>query len=105
MKQDWGKGGAGPSASQRRWTSTARKEVNRGVRYATVLASPFDFGIHNLILNHLTQKDVIARSYPDTSPIYFYHRGKPFFECVHTSPYVRNILEILILLLSFAQVY
>ena len=30
-------------------------------------------------------KDVIARSSPNTSPIYFYHRGKPFFECAYTS--------------------
>jgi len=29
--------------------------------------------------------DVIARSYPDTSPIYFYHRGKPFFEFTNFS--------------------
>ncbi|KAI0300495.1 hypothetical protein B0F90DRAFT_1629754 [Multifurca ochricompacta] len=26
-------------------------------------------------------KDLIAKSHPDTSPIYFYHRGKPLFEC------------------------
>jgi hypothetical protein len=33
-------------------------------------------------------KDVIARSSPNTSPIYFYHRDKPFYECAYTSSYV-----------------
>jgi hypothetical protein len=29
-------------------------------------------------------KDIVSRSHPDTSPIYFYDRGKPFFECACT---------------------
>lgn len=33
---------------------------------------------------HWLPKDAIARSYPDTTPILFYDRGKPFFECVET---------------------
>ncbi|KAF8273495.1 DUF1768-domain-containing protein [Lactarius quietus] len=30
-------------------------------------------------------KDAIARSYPDTTPIFFYHRGKPYFEFTNFS--------------------
>ena len=47
-------------------------------------------------------KGVIARSSPNTSPIYFYHRGKPFFECAYTSPYVCKKLRITYV---FAQIY
>ena len=39
-----------------------------------------------IYINPFNTTDVIARSYPDTSPIYFYHRGKSFFECARTSP-------------------
>src|SRR5882757_5128145 len=33
------------------------------------------------VIDALDTKDVVSRSHPDTSPIYFYDRGKPFFEC------------------------
>jgi hypothetical protein len=102
MKQDQGKGGAEPSASQHRWTSTTRKEAVLGVHYAMVRAS-LPPGVHNLTsdINLFDTTDVIARSYPNTSPISFYHRGKPFFESAHTFPHVFEKRH----LISFAQVY
>jgi hypothetical protein len=89
------RGGAGLSASRRRWTSTARKVVNLGAHYAMVaLLSPHSPQCPDI--DTFDAKDVISRSYPDTSPIYFYQRGKPFFECASTStsPYVCKELRL-----------
>ncbi len=38
----------------------------------------------NSAINEFDTKDIISRLHPDTSPIYFYDRGKPFFECART---------------------
>ncbi len=36
----------------------------------------------NGICIHWAPEDTIARSYPDTAPIFYYQRGKPYFEYV-----------------------
>lgn len=48
----------------------------------------------------LDTKDVISRLHPDTSPICFYHRGKPYFECANAPPLMlaRNLI-------AFVQVH
>ena len=61
--------------------STGKKEVDPNVQFAMVFTSrpqKYRADVHWL------PKDAIARSYPDTTPIFFYQRGKPFFECVNT---------------------
>jgi hypothetical protein len=81
LTQDPGKGGVGHSASQYQWTSTGKKEVDPNVQFATVFPS---YPQKRCVDVHWLWKDPISRSYPDTTPIFFYHRSKPFFESVNT---------------------
>ena len=82
MKKDLGNRGAGLSVSQLQWTLTGMRDINQGVRAATVFASSL-IAASGYSTNRTTF--VVAVSHPDTSPIYFYHRGKPFFECASTT--------------------
>ena len=64
--------------------STGKKEVDPNVQLAMVSTSrPQKYcpHVHWFLKDAI---DAIVRSYPDTTPIFFYQRGKPFFECVNT---------------------
>jgi hypothetical protein len=45
---------------------------------------PFQSQGPESVIDAFDTKDIVSRSHPDTSPIYFYSRGKPFFECAST---------------------
>jgi hypothetical protein len=78
-----GKGPVMLPASQHQWTSKARDVTNLGVHPAMVITSLL-ISRSQPAIDTFDTKGTISRSHPDTSPIYFYDRGKPFFECART---------------------
>lgn len=83
-----------------------KKVASLGVRYAMVIAFPL---LQSQRLESVIQfdafhtKDIVSRSHSDTSPIYFFDRGKPFFECVR----IHNLLLAgsVVVLMSCVQIY
>jgi hypothetical protein len=66
--------------SQHQWMSKARDVANLGVHSATVITFLLTSRSQPAI-DEFDTKGTVPMSHPDTSPIYFYDRGKPFFEC------------------------
>lgn len=75
-----GKGRVILPMSQHQWTSKARYVANLGVHSATVIIFLLTSRSQPAIYEFDTKRTVLT-SRPDTSPIYFYDRGKPFSEC------------------------